>query len=39
MSIEQTLYQAAMCTEDGQTLTSVSPGIIDASTELCIEKK
>jgi cytidine deaminase len=28
---------AAMHTEDGQILTSVSPEIINASTELCIE--
>jgi cytidine deaminase len=28
---------AAMYTEDGQILTSVSPEIINASTELCIE--
>lgn len=28
---------AAMYTEDGQILTSVSPDVINASTELCIE--
>lgn len=28
---------AAMLTEDGQILTSVSPEVINASTELCIE--
>lgn len=28
---------AAMYTEDGQTLTSVSPDVLVASTELCIE--
>ncbi|MFS1519554.1 cytidine deaminase [Bacillus sp. SCS-151] len=28
---------AAMYTEDGQILTSVSPEVINASTELCIE--
>jgi cytidine deaminase len=28
---------AAMHTEDGQILTSVSPDVINASTELCIE--
>ena len=28
---------AAMCTEDGQILTSVAPDVINASTELCME--
>ncbi|MGP4072860.1 cytidine deaminase [Piscibacillus sp. B03] len=28
---------AAMCTENGEVLTSVAPEVINASTELCIE--